>query len=95
MSTRMSGFISWVINLAFWRIINELVARVHPDRIFCQLIRVAEYVKHFNIRKILDYQDVMSKGMQRRALSAPFWKRWFFKAEFRRLRRQGGDQAQR
>ena len=67
------------------RIINELVARVNPDRIFCQLIRVAEYVKHFNIRKIIDYQDVLSKGMQRRALSAPFWKRWFFKAEFRRL----------
>ena len=54
------------------RTVNELVARVQPDRIFCQLIRVAEYVKQFDIRKILDYQDVLSKGMQRRALSAPF-----------------------
>lgn len=67
------------------KLVNELAARVQPDRIFCQLIRVAEYVSHFNTKKTLDYQDVLSKGMQRRAEKAPFWKRWIFNAEYRRL----------
>lgn len=67
------------------RVINELVARVQPDRIYCQLVRVTEYVKDFQIKKILDYQDVLSKGMQRRAEKSSFVKKWFFNSEAHRL----------
>lgn len=67
------------------RVINEVVARVQPDRIYCQLVRVTEYVKNFQIKKILDYQDVLSKGMQRRAEKSSFLKKWFFNSEARRL----------
>lgn len=67
--------------------INELVNRVQPDRIYCQLLRVTEYVKHFDIKKVLDYQDVLSKGMQRRAENSTFVKKWFFQSEYKRLSR--------
>lgn len=67
--------------------INEVVQRVQPDRIFCQLVRVAEYVKYIPIKKTLDYQDVLSKGMQRRSELAPWYKKAFFKMEARRLAR--------
>lgn len=41
------------------------IEEVKPDHIFCQLIRVTEYVKDLNIPKTLDYQDVFSTGYQR------------------------------
>ncbi|MGD0712091.1 MAG: glycosyltransferase [Bacteroidales bacterium] len=65
--------------------INILIDDIKPDRIYCQLIRVAEYVKHQKIRKTLDYQDVFSKGMERRITSSPFYFRPFIKAEHKRL----------
>lgn len=69
------------------RIINQLVERIHPDRIYCQLIRTTEYVRHFDIRKTLDYQDVFSKGMQRRAENAKGLKKVVFQNEHKRLAR--------
>ena len=51
--------------------IDELIKEIKPDRIYCQLIRVAEYVKKQEIKKTLDYQDVFSKGVERRFFSSP------------------------
>ncbi len=73
------------------RVIDEVVQRVRPDRIYCQMVRVAEYVRYTDIPKTLDYQDVLSKGMQRRADNARFLKRWFFRSESRRLQRYESD----
>ena len=67
--------------------IQELVNRVHPDRIYCQLIRTTEYVKHLPVKKILDYQDVLSKGMQRRYEMGKWFEKPFFRCEYRRLAR--------
>ena len=69
------------------RTINELIDRVKPERIYCQLVRVAEYVKNANIQKTLDFQDVLSKGMQRRSELAPWYMKPFFNSEARRLAR--------
>ncbi|HNW67699.1 MAG TPA: glycosyltransferase [Bacteroidales bacterium] len=69
------------------RTILDIVERIKPDRIYCQLIRVAEYVKDIPIPKTLDYQDVLSKGMQRRAEQAPFYKKPLFNFEYKRLLR--------
>ena len=53
--------------------INELIAQHQPDHIYCQLIRMAEYVRHVkHIPKTLDYMDAFSKGMLRRSEIAPF-----------------------
>ena len=68
-------------------VIQELVTRVKPDRIYCQLIRTAEYVKQLPVKKVLDYQDVLSKGMQRRWEMGKWYEKPFFRCEYRRLAR--------
>ncbi|MBO4481651.1 MAG: glycosyltransferase [Bacteroidales bacterium] len=68
-------------------IILQKIADIHPDHIYCQFLRVAEYVKKVKIPKTLDYQDVLSKGMQRRYEAAPWYAKPFFKMEYRRLHR--------
>jgi len=65
--------------------INKLIAEIKPDHIYAQLIRTAEYVKSHPIEKTLDYQDVLSKGMFRLMERAPFWKRWLYALEYKRL----------
>ena len=63
----------------------KLIKATKPDHIFCQLIRVAEYVKDVPIPKTIDYQDVFSKGMDRRIAFSPFYLKPFLKIEHRRL----------
>jgi sugar transferase (PEP-CTERM/EpsH1 system associated) len=67
--------------------IRELIEEYKPDHLFCQLIRVAEYVKDIPIPKTLDYQDVFSKGVERRLATAPFYLKPFLKIEYNRLLR--------
>jgi glycosyltransferase involved in cell wall biosynthesis len=50
--------------------IDQIIHEVQPDRIYCQLFRMAEYVRHCRIPKVLDYQDAFSMGMERRAQKA-------------------------
>jgi len=69
-----------------YRKIQQLLQTIKPDLIFCQLIRMAEYVKDYhNCPKTLDYMDALSKGMERRILTEPWYKRWFYRMEHRRL----------
>ena len=65
--------------------IHQLINQYQPDHIFCQLIRMAAYVKDLEIPKTLDYQDVFSKGVERRLSVSPFWMRPFLKLEYQRL----------
>ena len=65
--------------------IRRLIEQYKPDHIFCQLIRVAEYVKDLPYPKTIDYQDVFSKGIDRRLVLAPFYLKPFLKIEYRRL----------
>lgn len=67
--------------------LDEIIQRVHPDHIYCQLFRMAEYVKDYSMPKTLDYQDVFSKGMARRAENAKGPVKWFFNMEHRRVAR--------
>lgn len=67
--------------------IRNLVLKEKPDHIYCQLIRMAEYVKDLHhITKSLDYMDAFSLGMERRAQDSPFPLKHIFKAEAKRLR---------
>ena len=65
--------------------INKIISETKPDHIFCQLVRVAEYVKNQNIPKTLDYQDVFSKGVERRIQPASFYLKPLLKLEYKRL----------
>lgn len=69
------------------RRLQQIVEAVQPDHIYCQLFRMAEYVKDLPVRKTLDYQDVFSKGMSRRAENSKGLVRWFFNMEHRRVAR--------
>lgn len=69
------------------RKLDEIIQRVHPDHIYCQLFRMAEYVKDYAMPKTLDYQDVFSKGMARRAEKSTGLVKWFFNMEHRRVAR--------
>jgi sugar transferase (PEP-CTERM/EpsH1 system associated) len=68
------------------RKINQLIAQIQPDHIYCQLIRTAEYVKHIqHIPKTIDYMDALAKGMLRRAEISTGIRRRLFNAEAKRL----------
>lgn len=68
------------------RAVYRLVEEFGPDHIYCQLIRVAEYVKHIHkVPKTLDYMDAFSKGIERQAEVAPWYIKPIWKAETRRL----------
>lgn len=69
------------------KIINKTIEKVNPDHILGQLVRVAEYIKNAPVKKTLDYQDVLSKGMFRRYEIAPFFLKPFFYMEYKRLAR--------
>lgn len=66
--------------------LDELVMKHKPDHIYCQLIRTAEYGKHYvQIPKTLDYMDVFSKGIERRKKTDTFYMRPVLAMEHSRL----------
>ncbi|WP_343633443.1 glycosyltransferase [Fluviicola sp.] len=69
------------------RKIREIIAGLKPKHIYCQLIRVSEYVKNeHHIPKTLDYMDALSKGMERRIQTEAWYKKWFYRLESKRLK---------
>lgn len=70
------------------RTIDRVMEQVRPGHIFCQLTRVCEYVLHVNgVPKTLDYQDAFAKSFERRVNREPFFLRWLYRMEQRRLLR--------
>ncbi|MGI4832422.1 MAG: glycosyltransferase [Janthinobacterium lividum] len=67
------------------QLLGYLLAEFRPDHVYCQLIRMAEYLRHYAGPMTLDYMDVFSAGMARRAATAPAWQRPLLALEARRL----------
>ncbi len=66
--------------------IDRVIRDWKPDHVFCQLVRTTEYVRnHYSLPKTLDYMDTLSKGMERRTETSPFYLRPLLKTETRRL----------
>lgn len=65
--------------------VKALIDEYKPDHIYCQLIRTAEYVKNIPVPKTIDYQDVFSFGMKRRAEKSSGIYKLIFKLEYKRL----------
>lgn len=79
--------VNYFFNRRIKRKVNQIIAEIEPDRIYCQLIRMAEYVKHINtIPKTIDYMDAFSKGIERRIKTSPWFMRDLFKQEYPRLK---------
>ncbi|MBC6607951.1 glycosyltransferase [Hymenobacter sp. BT188] len=70
------------------RCLDQIMIQFKPDHAYCQLIRMAEYLRPHTQRLpcTLDYMDVFSAGMLRRAEKAPQWQRPVFQLEAERLR---------
>lgn len=47
--------------------IREIAEKAAPDAVFCQLIRMAPFLKGLELPVFLDYMDAFSLGMKRRA----------------------------
>ena len=67
--------------------VNTLISKHKPDILYGQLLRVAEYLRYKKIPKALDYQDIFSYGMKRRADIASPITRPIYNMEYRRLAR--------
>jgi len=67
------------------RKIHQLINDIKPDHLYCQLLRVSEYVKDLDVPKTLDYQDVFSKGVERRIEKSNWYKKIVLKTEYQRL----------
>lgn len=77
--------VGYFYNSKSQRKIDQLIEEINPGHIYCQLLRVAEYVRKKKIKKTLDYQDVFSKGIERRIKTAPFYMKPLLKLEYKRL----------
>jgi glycosyltransferase involved in cell wall biosynthesis len=73
------------------RKILDKIAAIKPDHIFCQLIRVAEYIKDLKIPKTIDYQDVFSKGAERMSTQASFIMKPVLQMEAKRVEKYETD----
>ena len=69
------------------REINNYIEIIKPDHIYCQLIRMAAYIENHPVDKTIDYQDVFSKGLDRRLNLAPWYLKPVFKSEYLRVKR--------
>ena len=66
--------------------IKVLIKENDYKSIYNQLIRTSEYTKNtHHIPKTLDYMDALSVGIKRRIDLQPFYKKWLFKIEAKRL----------
>ena len=65
--------------------VDALIEKHKPDILYGQLVRVAEYIRHKDIPKAIDYQDVFSYGMKRRRDIASWITRPVFNMEYQRL----------
>lgn len=58
------------------------------DHLMCQLIRTSEYIKNIhNTPKTIDYMDALSAGIIRRVDRQPFYLKWLFRIEAKRLKK--------
>jgi len=73
--------------------INRYLDEVKPDHVYCQLIRMAEYARHLDIDKTLDFQDAFSAGLLRRKTYAPWLLKPLLTLEYRRVRKYEAEMA--
>jgi glycosyltransferase involved in cell wall biosynthesis len=79
--------VSYFHSYMFQRRIHALLNKIKPHHVYCQLIRAAEYVKDYHeCPKTIDYMDALSMGIERRIGLSPWYTKWAFKLEARRLK---------
>ncbi len=74
-------------NKNFYRSVQKILEDERPDLVYCQLVRSAEYVRHYSGAKVIDYMDAFSYGMGKRIQGSTGIMKWFYKLEQRRMAR--------
>ncbi len=77
--------VAYFFNKNIKKQVLQIIDAEKPDHIYCQLARMAEYVRHLNLPKTLDYMDAFSMGAARRAESSYWLKKPFWKIEARKM----------
>jgi sugar transferase (PEP-CTERM/EpsH1 system associated) len=77
--------VGYFYNARAYRKIGKLFNEYKPDRVYCQLVRTAEYGINLNVSKTIDYQDVFSYGAKRRMEQSSWWLKPILKSEYKRL----------
>ncbi len=67
--------------------INKLLNSEKPNLVYVQLVRVANYLENYPITKVLDLQDALSENMLRRANNEKYFKNFFFRIEYNRIKK--------
>jgi sugar transferase (PEP-CTERM/EpsH1 system associated) len=67
------------------RMLDRLIVRFDPDIVFCQLIRMSEFVRDTELPSVLDYMDAFSKGIERRMEFQPVYLKSVYAMEYKRL----------
>ncbi|MBW6489921.1 MAG: glycosyltransferase [Lentimicrobium sp.] len=65
--------------------VDKAVENFKPEHIYCQLLRTAAYGHRYNIPATIDYQDVFSKGIERRIPGVKGIMKWLLGMEYKRL----------
>lgn len=66
--------------------IHNIIFQEDPDHVYCQLIRVAGYVKDLPYRKSIDFMDCFSLSTSRRAEKSSVFLKWLLKWEAAKVR---------
>ena len=74
--------------------IQEIIVSEKPNHVYCQLARMAEFVRDIPIPKTLDYMDAFSVGAERRAESSNWLTKPFWHFEARKMAQYETDLAQ-
>ena len=67
--------------------IDDLIKKINPDWIYCQLIRSAEYVKSYKQKKTIDYMDSFSLGLKRRKSISYGLMKFLIQFEYNRVKK--------
>lgn len=79
--------VGYFYDAAAQRRLDALIQEFRPDHVYCQLIRMAQYVRRYagQLPMTLDYMDVFSTGMLRRAEQCRWAEQRLFRHEGRSL----------
>lgn len=85
--TRVPFQVAYFYNPLQAKTVQQKIRTFRPDHIYCQLVRMAEYVKEIHeFPKTIDFMDAFAKGFEQRAAKSSWWQKWFYQTEAERLR---------
>ena len=84
--------VEYFFSKEFKKKIDGIIRDEKPDAIFCQLVRMSEYVRDVKgTPKTLDYQDAFSKGYERQAQRENFFRKIPVLMEWKRMLKYEGQ----